>query len=261
MIFRKLKRLIKDQPFTRSNLYFKEISISQCVHFCGYKYGSNDYHPYQSFILEYYHNPENVEKTKRQFVNFLKFYRPQNLGEALGLKLEREYPLWVFPWANHPENDYKYKNAWLHDPDDIVDIMTHFSEKGILSYHIDREFYWLQRAVFNIKTQGYKPKEFGYIDTLMFQKKNNDQAFLLLDGNHRISAVYAAGQNQAAVKVSKIIYENDVEIWPGVQNGFYKHDDALKIFNRYFEGNKLYFTTDNPAKIIDYSNNYQRLTK
>jgi hypothetical protein len=100
---------------------------------------------------------------------------------------------------------------------------------------------------------GYKPLEYGNtIEVLQLTANNGNDAYLVLDGNHRISALIALGYRDMNIlcRVTNWVHEKDADGWPLVRSGVYTREDALKIFYAYFNGNENYRTTDVPAKII-----------
>lgn len=232
------------------------VPIKSCIHYCGFKYGGQQYNPYETFISRYYNEPGQIEDIKKQFIDFLRYYHPQSINDAFGLNLSKQYPLWAFPWQNH--QSLQNITNWVNDPDNIVDILTHFCEKGIPSYKIDQEFYWLTRALKEMQYPGYNPDKFSYVEALKFEALNGNMAYLLLDGNHRVSALHTLGQATVKIKIrsASIVREIDVKKWPNVKNGSFTAADALLIFNNYFTGNSCYKTSDVAAGILDYTNHY-----
>ena len=227
-----------------------EVPINTCVHYCGFRYGLNNYNPYQTYIVER-HQGVALEKCRETFISFLKYYRPENMGQALGINLTAYVPLWIYPWNRCAKKTFLKKTAWLKDPKDCPDIMTHFSSQGILKSRIEEEFTWLERAYRSIKEEGYKPKKYrNYIELLRFVRLDKGVSYLVLDGNHRLGALYSLGENKVMAIVRQTIYEKDCNKWYGVRKNFISKADALNIFNAYFSNNKNYKTTEVAAEII-----------
>jgi hypothetical protein len=249
------KAASKFKQTTKDASLIKEVPLKDCVHFCGFKYGGQQYHPYETYITGLKEGM-NSKVLKDQFISFLRYYQPDSLNDALGISMKKKYPIWKYPWDRH--ENYDFPDFINLDPDDVIDILTHHSKKGILSYKIDQEFYWMERALKSITKQGYVPRKYSYLSALMFEDNRGECRYLLLDGNHRISAAYALGWNVIEIQVSpeNIIREKDVTNWPSVKNGFFSAEDALLIFRKYFDGNLNYTTANIPAKILNYSNNY-----
>jgi len=223
------------------------VPIAQCAHYCGFRYGVEEYNPYETYITGLHMGKTGAE-INEQFLHFLRYYRPSHFGEALGISLSKSYPLWQYPWAVKLDPSY---NAFDMDPSLIPDIITHFSKKGIPFKIIEKEFAALEAAYHSIAKDGYRPDKYGYAEVLCL-KNEERTSFILLDGNHRVSALSALGfkQVEAILYIRNIINRRDVKKWPGVKNGFYTTEDAVKIFDVYFLGNHSYETTKIPASII-----------
>lgn len=229
-----------------------EVPISQCVHYCGFRYGHGEYHPYETYIHRL-HKKELKELVRDQLIDFLLHYRPRHFGQALGLTLSREYPLWLFPWAARRSFWWIKKNSgWFNRPEDIPDIITHFSDAGIPFALLEQEFRWLESSYESICHQGYRPDLYGYPKGKLFFDRNNNLSCLLLDGNHRVSALSALGYSSLEIDVSlkDSVSICDIDRWAGVKNGFFLKEDSIKIFNAYFLGNKKYYNLESLPKII-----------
>jgi hypothetical protein len=234
-----------------------EVSIDQCVHYCGFRYGSGHYNPYESYLIDLTNNV-SVKVARKRFIEFLLYYRPKHMSEALGfIKLSKEYPLWLYPWQSFHPSIFKPKRCWLDKPEDIPDILTHFCEQGILSYRIDQEFLWGEQALYSIAKKGYIPEKYdSFITTLQLLKEDGTSTYILLDGNHRVSAMSALGYKRIQVRQSykSIVLEKNLSKWGSVIKKIYEVDDALLIFNAYFSNNFNYQTTNYPATIIESQN-------
>ncbi len=247
-----IKRRLK-----KSSYVIEKVPIKNCVHYCGFKYGGQQYHPYETTIERFKREPENADAIKKQFIDFLKYYRPRYFNDAFDITLSKKYPLWTYPWHQHA--NHSYGNNWVSDPDDINDIITHFSEEGIPSYKIDREFFWMTRALKQM-AEGYRPEQYSYIEAFKFERKDGHPAYLLLDGNHRVSALHALGETHVniLIKPASIVREHEVYKWPGVKNKTFTANDALALFNNYFDGRVCLKTSETPAQVLDYSNDYSQ---
>jgi hypothetical protein len=228
-----------------------EVPISCCAHYCGFRYGRGGTAPYQRYLLDLAEGVP-LKTARRRFIEFLFYYRPRHMGEALGLtELDREYPLWIYPWEVVRRQTFERHTAWLASPDDCPDIVTHFSDAGVLSFRIDEEFFWLERAMHAVRSDGYRPLQKGYIVVTEFVRQDGTSAYLVRDGNHRLSALSALGHDRARVrKRLPRVLESSVDDWYGVGQGLYTRADALAIFHTYFRGNHRVRTTDSPATIV-----------
>lgn len=229
------------------------MDIKQCVHYCGFRYGNGEYHPYESYVTRL-HRKEPLKKIRGEFEQFLKYYRPRDMGEVLGVELSRPYPLWLFPWSSR----WKYwrtkeSAGWSASAGQIPDIITHFSMAGVPRRMIDHEYGWLHGAYESISAEGYNPEKYGYPHGQLLLGHDGRIACLMLDGNHRVSALSALGYESLVVKYrqSKSVSIQHIDEWTGVKNGFYTKDDAVILFNGYFSGNPDYCKSSVPASIIE----------
>ena len=212
-----------------SKLITQIIDINLCYHYLGYRYGGYKNNLYEDFIVGLYQG-KDIAQVKLQFINRIFGTRTFEFGEALKVNLRQKYPKWSFPWF--PTNHASYSE---HSNPDIV---CHTSNAGILASHINREIKWLIAALENMK-KGYQPEEYGYITLLELRKKTMTH-YIVLDGNHRISALHALGHTKVAVKIlpKKVNYSYRY-FWKGVISRKFDLHDAEKIFNRYFYKNNM----------------------
>lgn len=225
----------------------REVPISSCVHYCGFLYGGVQYNPYETYICGL-HEAQSVEALRRRFLEFIQFYRPKSLGEAIGAQLTQHYPLWYWPWSRRRVQGCGY--AWVDDASEIPDILTHFCEDGVPLYRITEEFAWLERAYYAIGRSGYAPERYGFVCGLPIVYGKHER-IILTDGNHRTSALHAFGKRTLRVRVVTNDTVNVAQLheWPAVQNGDFSVDDAMTIVEAYLSGNQRYVTTDNAARI------------
>jgi hypothetical protein len=238
--------------FCRSFEHLITVRVNECVHFGAFRYGHGDYHPYETFVARV-HRREPIEEIRKEFETFLRHYRPRNFGEALGLKLEREYPLWLFPWSRLWRFLRAYPvGAWRQDPKDVPDIITHFSLQGIPRNMIEMEQHWLLQAYESISNLGYKPQQFGYPRGRLLVAEDGSHACILLDGNHRVSALSVLGASSVDVRCWSwdIVRQSSLNSWPGVRNGFFSRSDADLIFRAYFRGNRALPCGDHIGAIV-----------
>ena len=253
MIPRIKRRIYKFLPaLNPSKLVSFEIPINACVHFSAIRFGVNGSHPFEKYLFDIRDN-KPVRTARRELIDFLRHYRPRHMGEALGIELSKQYPLWLYPWKRTSPKLLSMKTGWVEDPSACPDIMTHFSEIGISSYRLDEQFCWLERAFDCIGNDGYQPDQHqDYITVRKFQRQDGEASYLLLDGNHRVAALSALGCKSVVVEMlsGDIYAEEQAQEWPGVQSGYYSFEDSLKMFNAFFDGNQNYQTTPEPAPIL-----------
>jgi hypothetical protein len=227
----------------------REVAIADCVHFCGFRYGRDEFNPYENYIRGLVAG-KTLAQVRERFVDFVRYYRPRNLGEALGVATTKQVPLWWLPWKSWLK--LMQPGAWQESTDDVLDILTYFSPRGIEWSRIEEEFFWMERALRTMSKPGYQPEKFGYID--VFELRGNESSrFLVIDGNHRLSALYATGQQRALVRQRPFHLANRKHawLWPLVLSKHVAHRDALSIFDAYFAGNHNPCRAKLPAPLLN----------
>ncbi len=240
-----------------------EVEINQCVHYSAFRYGHNEYNPYESYLARL-HKGDPMPLIKDEFENFLLHYRPKDMGSAIGIKLSKDYPMWLFPWNRLGVRSYIRRlfrciypahelAGWYTNIADIPDIITHFSNEGIPRFMIEKEYEWLHRAYQSIKQEGYLPEKYGFPQGQLLVDNRDNVACLLLDGNHRTSALSALGYTSIYVDFNKknTVYLSDLDRWPLVSTGYFNRKDAMRVFEAYFSGNHNYKISNDNVMIID----------
>lgn len=223
------------------------VAIRDCVHFCAYRYGRNEVNPYEKFAIDLAAG-RPISHIKSDFRDFLRYYRPTDLGEALGVKLSNSYPLWYLPWRT--PRQVASAPGWQQNPEALPDIMTFFCQKGVPVTGLKREYDQHQRAFGFIKNAGYLPESYGYI-LVREMRGCHKSGYLVTDGNHRLSSLSALGKKQALVKVlvGATIRVDKAHRWPLVRAGLMTHADALLVFNAYLSGNRNPMKATCPATL------------
>lgn len=222
-----------------------EVSVNQCYHYRGFRYGGFGHNPYEDFIAGLARN-DDLMTLRQTFAELMLRCRPRGFAAALQIDVP-SWPLWEYPWqrASVPPR------GEVARPEDNPDILTHYCEAGVLSSQINREFGWLEGAWHNIKRRGYRPRECGFI-TCMPLRGEKETSYIVLDGNHRLSSLHAMGAGRVEVKVSSLrtIYRSRVLSWPRVQDGSLSATHALAIFDRYFWKWNPPLVPQNPARLL-----------
>lgn len=221
----------------------ENVPVSRFRHYCGFRYSKDVPNFYQNYILGL-HNEVDLCQIREEFIHNLISYRPKTFNDALVAGFSRDIPLWTYPWSRKVLE----MNGWVERPIDVPDIITHYSETGIVEKRIEEEFFWLERAYKNIKENGYKPKEHSYI-TAMKLTKNDNSVYILLDGNHRAASLVALGFQEVTIKVTRT-YDNGEVKRKLSKNSIYSPVDVDVLFDAYFNGVDRYFRSNSPAAII-----------
>lgn len=226
----------------------KAVPIAECVHYGAFRYGCGDVNPYEDYATALVRR-EPLVLARERFVDFLCHYRPRDFGEALGVELGGRHELWHFPWeAETPAA------AWVAEPDDAPDIITHFSERGILRFRIEEEFLWAEKLFHSIGRHGFRAKAGERpIEAREFWAAGGAKRYLITDGNHRVSALAAIGKKTVVVRSAPwaAVRETACTEWPRVRDGSCTAEDALRIFRAYFNGNHRTRTTEVPATVLE----------
>lgn len=227
-----------------------DVPLRTCVHpYTAFRYGAQEYNPYETYQIEL-NRGVKLSEVRRKFIEFLRHYRPRHFGDALGISLTHPWASCVYPWEDRDPGDWQ-NHGWRADPDDIPDLLTHFSEAGIPSVRIDEEFMWLERSLRAISEHGYLPEKYGPAEALELRRVDGSAAYLLLDGNHRAGALVALGCSATiSVRCHGPIRERDVDRWPSVRLGRIARQDALAIFAAFFSGNSTWKPSARLAEII-----------
>jgi hypothetical protein len=205
------------------------VPIDRCYHYRGFRYGGYGNNPYEDYVVGLA-NGRNLQILRSAFAEAILQSRPTCMGEALQIKLQ-SVALWDFPWSRSRPAD----NDQIRDPADNPDIVCHYCAQGILASHINRELRWLEAAFASIRKVGYAPESLGFIRCQELQGQHFS-TYLVLDGNHRISALHAIGMRKLAAKIAtgQRVRRIDANRWPRVVAGAYNLENALMVFDRYF---------------------------
>lgn len=244
---RKLRRILI--PSFQTPYQLIRVSTDRCRHYCGFRYGSNSFNPYENYIVGL-HKGIPHELLRRNLEDFLLHFRPRDFGSLLNLQFANSIPLWLYPWSS--TTGINPTNGWCESPKDVPDIITHFSKQGILRTRIDEEYFWLERAYESITEKGYQPQEFGFIQVQELRSET-DSVYIVRDGNHRLSALVAMGFSEVVVQHNPFdkIDGSQYRSWTQVLRGIYTPEEALSLFNVYFVGVDGYARSNTPARIID----------
>lgn len=210
-------------------MIIEPISIASCRHYCGWRYGGFGNNLYEDYIVGLV-NGIPLEILRKTFARRIFGTRRTNMDELLGIQLPRHYPPWIYPWSWQSVFARYKPYAAAVNPD----IVCHTSPDGILASHINREFAWCEAALDSISRHGYQPEMHGYVTVLRLVGHEGEKSHLVLDGNHRLSALTALHESEIRAVIHGLVRLNCSRLWPGVLVGQFGHEDAVAIFSRYF---------------------------
>lgn len=224
----------------------RQVPISSCYHFRGYRYGGFGHNPYEDYICGLAAG-ENSAALRSHFAWLVLNCRARTMSEALQIDLPAQWPLWEYPWSRRPLRPVSRPLSARDNPD----VMCHFSPEGVLASHINREFAWLEDAAASIGKHGYRPREYGYIRCFELSHGGGSH-YVIEDGNHRISALHAQGQDRVDVQVLHLrrVRREYARRWRHVRGGNLSQDAALRIFDRYFQPSNPPPEVRHPARLL-----------
>lgn len=175
--------------------------------------------------------------------------RPQSATHWLGLESTNELsntPPWgaVFPWRARTIDSYRkaYEEAAWAENRAVgreVGITDGWLFCGPVSdekirIEAERILYVLRR----IRANGYQRSDEGDGDvkaTALINERH-EWRWLITAGNHRASAAAALGMKSIPIRVNLVISRADVNYWKHVTDGLYNPEDALYVFDNFFNG-------------------------
>ena len=225
------------------------VSVSDCVNYNGFGYRRDAFHPLHRYLFDC--EARGLVAARRAFVEFLRFYRPCDAAQALGLApLDKEYPLFLMPWYRFTPASFRPLLTWRALPLDCSDLLTRYSARGLASYLIEQEWFWAERALDTLRNHGYDTRR-GILQARAFVKADGERRYLLTDGNHRAAAMTFLGWDEVEICCDTLleVRECDADKWWGVRHGFYSRAAALALFHAYINGNARPHVAAQPAPI------------
>ncbi len=220
------------------------VNVSSCYHYRAFRYGGFGNNPYEDFVLGLARD-DDPRNLRSAFANAILQCRPVTFDEAFQIDVN-EKPLWAYPWAKPKVSAISIESA-----SENPDIVCHVSTQGVLASHLNREFRWLSSAFESISANGYLPEHFGYIRVQELTGETCS-SYLVLDGNHRLSALHALGVSEVLVKVIRSrIARVKAAHWEGVIDGRFQKSEALDLFDCYFRRTNPVIGTLRPAVLIE----------
>jgi len=223
---------------------------------------------YCSLMEDYERNPKiNIESTQ-----FFKFFQHERIKSSTYLndllffnrtdkKLknnEYRFYLGTWPWGGMTEiesleggtpfgihydhiEEKMTKDLWGSDRN----LWYEPGNRYTLEFEMD-----LTIKTYNALKKGYRPLYYNSFPsvTLLIRLDGQKRA-LMYDGHHRLTALKVLGYKRVMVEVAHVVKETEVEDWCYVRNGYCTKEEALEIFNAFFELNGkerlIYLDLDN----------------
>ena len=183
--------------------------------------------------------------------------QPKNGLDWYGLKNEDAPQLenlkaWMVPtpWSYRSvEETTKNVKKWLsednyqiHKSVTIDDGFTFFGPVSDVKIEIESKRY--AKLLESIEKKGYNRsnESDGDIEGGILINSNNDWRIIVNGGQHRAIVLAALGYETIPVRVSRNVYEAEVNYWPNVISGLYTKKGALKLFKTIFDGDASHLT-------------------
>ncbi len=89
---------------------------------------------------------------------------------------------------------------------------------------------------FEAKGYVFRKDSKDLVRATILKNDDGDWRWIVRGGVHRVSVAYALGFKTIPGLVKRVVYRCDVDCWPGVKNGIFTRDGALKVFDLSFHG-------------------------
>lgn len=231
---RKALNVIEEYTY-KSNIkgkYFR-VDINKFTGFDGF-YTFNGKAPLLKTAEELFNSPK-IKVEESYLYRFYENFKPKNYGELYQLSTTNSlYKVSSFnqfkPWINS-FIDHRFIRKGLFGP------MEH--------NEIEHRLIRLRNIFMNINKFGYIPSYQDIIKGYILLS-DNDYRFLITSGHHRVAVLKALNkiypQKFRKVIVTfekkrsniKIVDQKKVDRWPAVLNNFCSKEDALELFDKYF---------------------------
>jgi hypothetical protein len=219
-------------PWLQMN--FKMESISNIF---ASSFGSQGWHPIIKTLQEYDSDP-SIDIKKTSLWMYHKNFLPTSISMFLSTKINTNLPTFIYPWGSFNEGSpVSKKNQEL----------SRFCGPSSDQF-IEDEY---KRIIFlyeSLKSNGYTPKKYphSYIGGTILKKNNGETRFVVMQGNHRTAIFSHLGYKSLEIRLIpnslKFVYEKNLSEWVMVKNGMCSEEEAIKVFNLFFEQNGKHIT-------------------
>jgi hypothetical protein len=229
-----------DDPYIRPFT----VDIHSITSRVGFSYAEDGWHPFVQTLQEYLENPRlkfEDSTLKKLYDNF----QPKNVQEVLLDHIS----LPLKPICDWPAHNLLIRWIWALNRNSVQIYLDRLHKKGskdgwiFFGPHSEeygkREFSRLIHVFESIKRSGYQKDEAikdpvnGY-----FLKSGNDVRFVLLQGNHRISALKVLGYSDVDVVIRQghpaVVDRADLRKWTCEGGGIYPSGMAGDLFDSLF---------------------------
>lgn len=222
-----------------------KIDINTITSRLGFSYAKDGWHPFVQTLKEYAQN-EDLRYEDSTLARLYRQYCPSNVHEVLLDHLETQ----LKPICDWPPSNELIRWIWALNKTSVNSILKRLKDrpdsKGWIFFgpqkkeYGEKEFERLIDVYNSIKEKGYQ-HELSETDPVngYFLKKGTDFRFVLLQGNHRVSALQALGYSEINVLIRKghpaVIDRDDLHRWTEDGGGIYPSHLPYKLFDALFD--------------------------
>ncbi len=233
-------------------------------------------HPYILAIQTMMHmssNNKNIIKSVLQ--DYYNCMQPKNAAELLGLELYESTvflnePSWgaLMPWQNHTISAWKKLHKEFVHKENLLMKVDLGIEAGwawvgpVNNKKLNIEVVRLKKIYDSINQNGYKRNNSidGDITADVLVGSNGEWCWQAIRGQHRAVVLCAIETKEIPIRIERIIRRDDVDLWPGVQSGLFRRDEALKVFDMIMSGD-IPQIASNWSDKVQNKDDYMRLKR
>lgn len=234
----------------RKKKYSFKVEIKEVTSRVGFSFAKDGWHPFVQTLQEYIKNP-NLRYEDSTLSRLYSVYQPGNLQELMLDHVKIPLP----PICFWPASNELIKRIWIMDRNQLEEIIRKEKtkkdgEEGWIYFgphsqeYGENEFKRLISVYDSIKTKGYLSR-LGSEEPVngFFLKKGKATRFILMQGNHRVSALKVLGYSNVGAIIRpghpQIINWDDLYRFTEEAGGIYPISIIQQIFLALFEESGL----------------------
>lgn len=212
----------------------------------GFSYANEGWHPFVQTLKEYAEN-KALRYEDSTLARLYRQYQPDNLQEVL---LD-DFPRPLYPLYEWPPNNDLISRVWVLNQHSVRAYLNSLKSKSnshgwiFFGPHTEeygqKEFKRLISVYESIKNNGYQ-SGLTAMDPVngYFLKKGSHLRFVLMQGNHRVSALKVLGYTSVDALIRQghpaIVDRAELHRWTEERGGIYSSCLAENLFDSLFEG-------------------------
>lgn len=217
------------------------IEINSITSRIGFSFSKDGWHPFVQTLQEYAENSD-LRFEDSTLARLYNLYQPCNVQEALLDHLQEP----LKPFCDWPPSYELISRVWTINQQYVIAHLNTLKNKPPIQGWIyfgphtqeygKLEFQRLIKVYNSIKNKGYHPELAGSdpVNGYFLQKENNSR-FVLLQGNHRISAMKALGYSEADVLIRQghpaVVDWANLDKWTEDRGGMYSSHNVRCLFD------------------------------